>query len=184
MGILLCGLNGSGKSTLGRALAEKTGFPFLDNEDLYFPKTDADYPYAVSRSREEVEELLLREIRGRENFIFASVKGDYGEEVVFRFRYAVLVEAPRELRLARVRERSFRKFGDRMLEGGDLYAREQDFFDFVASRAEDTVEEWIKCLHCPVIRVDGTRPVAETVQLILGQIAGEGGCPMSREDEC
>ena len=182
IGILLCGLNGSGKSTLGRALAEKTGACFIDNEDLYFPKTGADYPYAVSRSREEVEELLLREIRGRENFIFASVKGDYGEEVVSRFRYAVLVEVPRDLRLARVRDRSFRKFGARMLEGGDLYAREQEFFDFVASRPEDTVEEWLKGLRCPVIRVDGTRPVEETVRLILRQIAG--GRPASREDEC
>ena len=57
-GVLLCGLNGVGKSTLGRALAEKMGAHFIDNEDLYFPKTDPEYLYAASRSREEVEELL------------------------------------------------------------------------------------------------------------------------------
>lgn len=43
MGIIVCGLNGSGKSTLGKALAEKLHFHFIDNEDLYFPKTDAHY---------------------------------------------------------------------------------------------------------------------------------------------
>jgi len=42
-GILVCGLNGAGKSTLGKALAEKLHFYFIDNEDLYFPKTDPNY---------------------------------------------------------------------------------------------------------------------------------------------
>ena len=42
MGILICGLNGAGKSTLGRMLADRIGYEFIDNEDLYFPKADAD----------------------------------------------------------------------------------------------------------------------------------------------
>ena len=40
MGILICGLNGAGKSTLGKALAERLGYEFIDNEDLWFTKTD------------------------------------------------------------------------------------------------------------------------------------------------
>ena len=70
MGIIVCGLNGSGKSTLGKALAEKLHFHFIDNEDLYFPKTDAHYTYASPRPREEVEKLLWSEIRAHENFVF------------------------------------------------------------------------------------------------------------------
>lgn len=170
IGILMCGLNGAGKSTLGRALADRMGIRFLDNEDLYFPKDDPNYLYAAPRSREEVEALLLQEIRACGDFVFASVKGDYGEEVVSRFRYAVLIEVPRELRLKRVRDRSLQKFGDRMREGGDLQKQEEEFFAFVAARSEDTVEEWAKGLRCPVIRVDGTRPVEENVDWILAQI--------------
>ena len=45
-GILVCGLNGAGKSTLGKALAEKLHFYFIDDEELYFSKTDSDYIYA------------------------------------------------------------------------------------------------------------------------------------------
>lgn len=62
-GIIMCGLNGVGKSTLGRALAEKLNARFIDNEDLYFPKTDASYTYASPRTRDEVEKLLLQEMR-------------------------------------------------------------------------------------------------------------------------
>lgn len=169
-GIIVCGLNGTGKSTLGKALADKLRFHFIDNEDLYFPKTDPDYAYAFPRNRDEVEKLLYREIKAHENFVFASVKGDYGEDIYPLFRYAVLIDVPKDIRIQRVRNRSFLRFGNRMLTGGDLYEREERFFDLVNSRAEDTVEEWIRCLKCPVIRIDGTRPVAENVNFIIEQM--------------
>lgn len=171
-GILVCGLNGAGKSTLGKALAEQLGFYFLDNEDLYFPKTDPAYLYASPRTREEVEQLLWKELRARENFVFAAVKGDYGDALYPFFRYAVLIHVPRELRLQRVKSRSYQKFGTRMLPGGDLYEREHAFFAFAASRAENTVEEWVSSLSCPVIRVDGTKPAAENAAFIIRQMQG------------
>lgn len=169
-GIIICGLNGAGKSTLGKALAEKLQFYFIDNEDLYFPKTDPDNIYASPRTREEVEKLLLHEIEAHEKFIFASVKGDYGEAVVSSFRYAVLINVPKEIRIQRVKNRSFQKFGDRMLSGGDLYEQEQRFLKHVERRAEDSVEEWAKSLSCPMIRVDGTKPIEENTNLIAERL--------------
>lgn len=166
-GIIVCGLNGSGKSTLGKALAQKLQFYFIDNEDLYFPKTDPDYVYASPRTRGEVEALLFREIKAHENFVFASVKGDYGEAVYPFFRYAVLIDAPKDIRIQRVINRSLQKFGNRMLPGGDLYEREENFFQLVKSRPENTVEEWVKSLECPVIRIDGTKSIEESVDLII-----------------
>lgn len=171
-GILICGLNGAGKSTLGKALAEQCNFYFIDNEELYFPKTNPHYLYASSRTREEVEKLLLSEIKTHENFVFTSVKGDYGEAIPY-FQYVVWITAPKDIRLQRVRTRSFQKFGNRMLPGGDLYEQEEGFFHFVQSRAEDTVEAWMQSqsLSCPVLKVDGTKPIEENVKLILGQIS-------------
>lgn len=176
-GILLCGLNGTGKSTLGRALAEKLNFHFIDNEDLYFPKTSPDYVYASPRSREEVEKLLFREIKAHKNFVFTSVKGDYGEAASPFFQYVVLVDIPRDLRYQRVKNRSFEKFGERMLPGGDLYEQEENFFDFVRSRPEDTVEKWVQSLSCPIIRVDGRMPVEENIIIIENFI----GCNADRQ---
>ncbi len=149
-GILICGLNGTGKSTLGKVLAEKLHFYFIDDEDLYFPKTNPDYIYASPRTQEEVEELLLRKIKVHENFVFASV----------------LIDVPKNIRIQRVKNRSFQKFGNRMLLGGDLYEQEEAFFNFVESRAENTVEEWIQCLKCPIIRIDGTKPIEENIYYI------------------
>ena len=166
----LLGKNGTGKSTLGKALAEKLNFYFIDNEDLYFPKTDPNYIYASPRTREEVENLLFSEIRAHENFVFASVKGDYGEAIYPFFQYAVLIDVPKDIRIQRVKNRSFQKFGKRIFPGGDLHEQEERFFDFVKSRSENAVEEWVRSLSCPIIRVDGVRPIEENINLIIEQI--------------
>lgn len=170
IGIMICGLNGAGKSTLGKVFAEKIHFYFIDNEDLYFPKTNPNYIYANPRTREEAEKILFNKIEKHENFVYAAVKGDYGEAIYPFFQYVVLIEVPKEIRIERVRKRSFQKFGNRMLLGGDLYEQEECFFDFVQSRAEDTVEKWIQSLKCPIIRIDGTRPIEENVNLLVKQI--------------
>ncbi len=167
MGIIICGLNGTGKSTLGKTLAEKLHFYFIDIENLYFPKTNPNYIYSSPRTREDVAERLLCEIRTHENFILASVKGDYGEELYSFFQCAILLDVPRDIRLQRVKDRSFQKFGNRMLLGGDLFEQEEKFFRLVESRNEDTVEKWVKSLKCPIMRIDGTKPVDENTDFII-----------------
>lgn len=173
-GILVCGLNGAGKSTLGKALADKLHFYFIDNEDLYFPKTDPLYTYASPRSREEVEKILSDELMAHENFVFASVKGDYGETIRSFFQYIILIAVPKDIRIQRVRNRSFQKFGHRMLPGGDLFEQEEHFFDFVKSRRENSVEEWVQSMDCPIIRIDGMKPIDENIKFIIEQIIPRG----------
>lgn len=165
MGIIICGMNGSGKSTLGRALAEHLGWRFIDNEDLYFPKADPDNPFAVERTQ-EVERLLLEAVSQDERFVFAAVRGNYGAEVLPYYKGAVLVEVPREIRLARVYQRSYRKFGQRMLPGGDLYESEKRFYDLIAARPEDYATRWLEGVQIPVLKVDGTRPRGENIPII------------------
>jgi len=167
MGIIVCGLNGTGKSTLGKTLAEKLHFYFIDIEDLYFPKTDPNYIYASPRNRKDVEKFLLHEIKIHKNFILASVKGDYGEGIYSFIQYAVLLEVPKNIRLQRVKKRSYQKFGNRMLSGGDLHEQEENFFRFVESRDENIVEEWVKSLKCPVIRIDGTKSIDKNTNFII-----------------
>lgn len=169
-GIIVCGLNGTGKSTLGKALAEKLNFHFIDSEELYFGKKGTDYTYGASRTRDEVEALLMKEIKEHKDFVFCSVKGDYGERFYPFFRYAVLIEVPKDIRMRRIKERSFRQFGNRMLPGGDLYEQEERFFEFAGSRAENTVEKWVCAVNCPVIRIDGTKTIEENVDFIAGQL--------------
>ena len=166
MGILICGLNGAGKSSIGRMLAGRISYQFIDNEDLFFPKKDSSYEFSGSRSKEEVIRLLENMIEKNDQFIFAAVKGDYGEKLLSKLDLIVLIEVPRAVRLQRVYDRSFQKFGERILEGGDLYEREKSWFSLAENRSEDYTEKWLSNVLCPVIRIDGTKALDENVEYL------------------
>lgn len=169
-GILVCGLNGAGKSTLGKALAEKLHFYFIDDEELYFSKTDSDYIYASPCTHEEAEKRLFHKMQAHENFVLASVKGDYGALFYPFIQYTIWIDTPKDIRLQRVKNRSFQKFGSRILPGGDLYEKEKTFFEFVSSREKNTVEKQLGKLNCPVIKVDGMNSIEKNLAFILKQM--------------
>lgn len=103
--ILICGLNGAGKSTLGKRLAQELGWKFMDIEAYFFKENNIDYDDTAARTKEEAAALLLDDMKKYDNFVLAAVKGDYGEEIASLLTCAVLVSAPKGIRMQRVRER-------------------------------------------------------------------------------
>ena len=170
MGILICGLNGTGKSTLGRMLADRMRYEFIDNEDLFFPKADPSYTFSSPRSEEDVIRLREENICENNRFIFAAVRGNYGDRLIASLDYIVLIEVPKQIRSKRVRDRSYQKFGDRILPGGDLYDKENKWFSLTDGRPETYVTDWLETVNCPVIRIDGTMPVKENVDYLLSAL--------------
>ena len=170
MGILICGLNGVGKSCLGKALADRLGYQFIDNEDLFFPKTDSSYMFSSPRSKEKAIRLLEERISKSHQFVFAAVKGNYGDKLIALLDHIVLIEVPKQIRSQRVRDRSYRKFGERILPGGDLYDKERKWFSLTDSRPDEYVTDWLKSIDCPVIRIDGTLPIQQNVDYLVSVI--------------
>ena len=164
-GILIMGLNGCGKSTLGRALADRLHCRFMDAEDFFFPAGQSN-PYAVSRTREEALSLLREDVRRHPRFVYASVSGPCDGEVEARCALAVVLSAPKEVRLNRIEAREAARFGTRILPGGDMFAQQEAFRAFVARRSEDDVEAHVARLSCPVLRLDAMRPIDENVAII------------------
>jgi thymidylate kinase len=105
---------------------------------------------------------MLADMKKYRNFVLSSVKGDFGEEIVRKFDLVVLIDAPKDLRMARIVQREIDKFGGRVLPGGDMHEGQERFHAFAAARDEDYAERWTRTLTCPVIRVDGTRDWRET----------------------
>ena len=168
--ILICGLNGSGKTTLGKALANKLGFHFIDSEDLFFDKTPSGRTYQLQRSYQEAMTRLIEEIHAYPNFIFASVKVDVAQPILSSFKYILLLEVPKDIRLQRIKARSFEQFGSRILPGGDLFKSEENFFNMVTHRSERDVEDGLVYLDCDIIRLDGTKPINENIEYIIKKL--------------
>ena len=177
-GIAIVGLNGSGKTTLGRGLAERLGYYRMDVEDYYFPKSDV--PYAVARTREEVERLMLADIKEHGDFVLSAVCADFAAIEPF-YELIVYLEAPQNERMERIRQRSVDKFGSRVLPGGDMYEQEEDFFTFAAKRTPDKIEKWIKTAACPVLRIDSRKPTEELVRCVICFLKGEKSCKRRKE---
>ena len=72
--------------------------------------------------------------------------------------------------MERVKERSAKKFGDRILDNGDLSDTENSWFAKVNSRPEDFVTSWLEGIECPVIKINGMAPVEDNVEYLLSNL--------------
>lgn len=163
-GILIFGANGSGKTTLGCELAHILGFKHIDHEDYAFKPSDI--PYTVPRLHKKCVELMLADIEKSEGFVLSAVTGDFGNEIESLYVLAVYIEAPKELRIERVKQRNIERFGERVLRGGDMYEQQKGFEEFVTTRPLSKIEQWTETLTCPVIRIDGTVDWRENAKMI------------------
>lgn len=103
-------------------------------------------------------------------FVFAAVKGNYNNEISDSFTHAVFICAPKEIRIKRVKERSYKKFGNRVLYGGDLYYKEKSFMDMVNNRSDNYTLDWLNTVNIPIVKVDGTKPIDENVLIIQNKL--------------
>ena len=153
-GIIVFGANGSGKTTLGRELARILNFKHIDHEDYCFEKSET--PYTISRPREECEALMLDDIEKYRSFIISACTGDFGDKITQFYELAVYISAPLDIRMERVKQRDYEKYGERVSKGNNMYEQQLNFYDFVANRPLSRIEQWAETLTCPVIRIDGT----------------------------
>ena len=180
-GICVCGLNGSGKTTFASALAKKLNFIHMDIEQYYF--TSTQNPYALSRTREKVERLLLEDIKKNPGFVFSAVNGNMTPEINDNYTLVVYLEVPLDIRMKRIRQRAIDKFGDRVLPGGDMYEQEEKFFAFAEKRTPEKIEDWLKTLSHKVIRLDGTKPIQENIEFMEAFSCGRRGTAPAVDEE-
>ena len=166
-GIVIFEANGCGKTTLGHKVARLLQYKHMDIEDYYFAKSVN--PYTAPRAREECLDLMLADMETYGSFVLTAVSGDFGDKINTMYQCAVWMSAPLALRLERIKKRSCERFGERARPGGDLYEQEQKFFDYAASRSLEPMERWAATLSCPVLRVDGAKPVTENAEWIVSK---------------
>ncbi|MDY4669377.1 MAG: shikimate kinase [Oliverpabstia sp.] len=86
-----------------------------------------------------------------------------------------------EIRVERVHERALRLFGERILEGGDMYEQHQTTLKNVAGYdygiggcTLQQHEMWLKSLKCKVLRLDGKDELEKNMQIIVETYKMEG----------
>lgn len=187
-GIAIFGLNGGGKSTLTHALAKRIGYLEMDVEDYYFPEqresrkwalenkgiVDIEHldelPFSNPRTKSDVHAAIIKNIKLHHRFIISGVTMNWSDEILSRFDIAFWVQTPIEERLKRIQKREEKRFGARVLDGGDMYAQQKEFREIIKNRDSKAVEECAKKLACPVIVIDGILPVIQNLEKIIGEM--------------
>jgi shikimate kinase len=90
--VLLMGMMGAGKSTVGRALADRTGWPYLDNDELVVQATGREAPEILDSDGEpalrRAESAALTYALGMAPPVVAGVAGGVVLDSVDRGRLA------------------------------------------------------------------------------------------------
>ena len=180
--IHLMGASGAGVTTLGRALADRLALPHHDCDDYFWLPTSP--PYRTTRPAADRLRLMREMFLPRHDWVLSGTATGWGDELVAYFDLVVFVVTPRELRLKRLRAREAAHFGlDAVAPGGWRHAETEAFIEWAAhyeagdreGRSLAKHEAWVAGLPCPVVRVDGARPVAELVEQLCNDVAGLPG---------
>ena len=174
--IHIFGASGSGTSTLGRALAEKTGFRFMDTDDYYW--LPAEPMYTLKRPIPERLALMVRDLDECSDAVLSGSLVGWGDPLIPRFTLAVRLNTPTPVRMERLRRREYARYGDRVLPGGDLYEQSQAFLAWAAQyddglpplRSRALHDLWQQKLSCPLLTLDGTLSLDELAEAVLQKL--------------
>ena len=170
-GIMIIGPAASGKTTLGRRTAELLDFPYFDVDDFIW-RFDTPEPYTVMYSLEEKISRLQAAIAPYGHFVMGGSMSSFHHAFDDCFSMMVFLYVEPETRVQRANKRAIQRFGERVLEGGDMYESNQEFLRKIRRYETDgspnltEQKAWIESLSCKKLELDGTEPIEKNAEII------------------
>jgi adenylate kinase family enzyme len=168
--IHITGASGAGVTTLGRALADTLVAAHHDTDDYYWlPSTP---PYQTKRAIPDRVRLIREIFLDRSDWVLSGALESWGAPLVPYFDLVAFIATPTPVRLQRLAAREARHFGiDAVKPGGWRHEECAAFLEWASHYDDGTAEgrslqrheTWLATLPCPVLRLDGTLPVATLV---------------------
>ena len=171
-GIIIIGPSGSGKTTLGKIAAQKLGYPYFDVDD-YIWKQNTDSPYTQMYTRDEKISRLSNDIAPYEHFVMAGSMSSFHYAFDDMFKMMVFLYVEPDIRIQRVHKRAIERFGERVLEGGDMYEAHMRFLNDNRRYEEDgspnmrEQKEWMENMSCVKIELDGAADLEKNADIIV-----------------
>jgi adenylate kinase family enzyme len=173
----ILGASGSGMTALGRALAERLQCPHFDTDDYFWLPTDP--PFTHQRARTERQRLLMDDLTAHDSWVVSGSLCGWGDVAIPLFELVVFLSIPPDIRMARLRQREHERCGERILPGGDMYEKSQQFFAWAASydeggldiRSRQMHDHWLRTLPCPILCFEGEYTIEEHLAVLMVEIA-------------
>ena len=167
------GASGAGVSTLGVGLSRALSIPVIDNDEVYWEKTDP--PFRQSTPPPVRRQRLRAFFDAHESWVNSGSMDSWGAVFIARFTHAIYLTAPAEVRIPRLRARSIERFGARVREGGDMCAHNREFIEWArhydagteAGRSRPRHRAFIAKLGCPVLELDAAQDQSQVLAKAL-----------------
>lgn len=172
----ILGASGSGASTVGRAVSAALDRPHFDVDDYYHELTDP--PFQRQRSPHDRCELLTSDLNRHAGWVLSGGIAGWLPYPQIDVTLFVFLWVPAEIRLERLRSREHRRFGERVLPGGDMFAAHEEFIQWASRYDAGDVEGKTLARHeaylaaqtCRVMRFHDGETTMEITAAILGSL--------------
>jgi adenylate kinase family enzyme len=174
--IHVLGASGSGTTTLGAALAARLGCRHEDSDAYFWLPTDP--PFTTRRARAERLACLRPKLEAASDWVFSGSAVGWAEPLEALYQLVVFLRLDPAVRMARLRQREFVRYGARIAPGGDMEAVSRAFLDWAeaydtagwARRSLTVHENWLAERTCPVLRLDSAAPTEDLVAAVVARL--------------
>ncbi|MDP2425514.1 MAG: AAA family ATPase [Candidatus Izemoplasmatales bacterium] len=178
--IHIFGAAGSGSSTLARAISEEYHYHHIEVDDAMFEPSDP--PFLKRRTEKETRDILIKELKSHEYSVLSGAIVGFGDCLKDSMDLFIFIHIPVEIRIERIKQREIRRFGSRVLVGGDMYQQHMDFLAWVKAyeTGDETVRSlvqhrnWLLDVLKPVIEIDSVKTIKELMEEIRPYVKKRG----------
>lgn len=173
--IHIFGASGSGTTTLSQKLCENLPHSHIDSDDFFW-KTK----YTEANPRDVRLELLRKKLNSCERWILSGAVIDWGNPIIPLFDLVIFVSVTNEIRLKRLYEREYKRYGDAISPTGNRYQEFSQFMEWADKyetggmevRSRYQQKAWLKDVSCTILEINGDDSVDINSSLIIGKISG------------
>ncbi|MFA7076498.1 MAG: hypothetical protein WC152_07540 [Candidatus Izemoplasmatales bacterium] len=170
--INIFGSSGSGSTTLANIIADKYSYYHIDVDDAVWENTDP--PFTSKRSDIDARNLILEKIGNKKNIVISGSLVGFGEDIKHKIKLFVFINLEINTRIKRIEEREKKRFGSRVLPGGDLYQKHLDFLEWVSNyetnpeyiRSRKQHLLWLDDVAVPVLKITEELSIDELLALV------------------
>lgn len=176
MKLNIFGASGAGTTTLANILAQRLGWKHLDADDYYWEMTNPPFTTKIPLDQRNV--LLWQDLHQAPDVIISGSLPTWGKQWDSIFDLAVFLWLPPDVRLRRIKDREYERYGDIIYTDEAQQQKTQDFFDWAAQYDDENFDgrsitqhrQWIARVSFPVLKIEGDFSIEERAQQVLDKI--------------
>jgi uridine kinase len=174
MHINIFGASGSGVTTMGQALSKKLDYSYFDSDHYFWFLSDP--PFTERRPPEERNALINKEMAGKEHWILGGSVINWNNN--WQFDLSVFLYIPQELRLQRLKDREYERYGDIIYTYKERNRLYNEFIEWARgydelitnSRSLHSHKNWMNNLKTPLLVIEGDTTIEGRVEAVLKKI--------------